>query len=62
VLALVRVGATEVVVLVGADDVVDDAEGTEPLGPVRYQLAEGSPRHSPTVTARYPAENKDVRM
>jgi len=25
---------------------------TEPAGPLRYQFATGSPRHSPTVTAR----------
>ena len=35
---------------------------TEPGGPVRYQFAGESPRHSPTVTARYPLENSDVRM
>ena len=30
------------------------AELTDPAGPARYQLAAGSPRHSPTVTASYP--------
>jgi hypothetical protein len=59
VLTPVRVGATEMVVLVGPDeeDVVrvetTAVVGTSvpPLGPARYQLAAGSPRHSPTVTA-----------
>lgn len=36
--------------------------GTEPAGPERYQLASGSPRHSPTVTALYPCENSEVKM
>lgn len=45
-----RVGLTvvdEAVVVVGEP---------EPEGPVRYQLLCGSPRHSPTVTARKPFE------
>lgn len=52
VLAPVLVGATEIVVLVGtaADD--GDDEGDDEAGPARYQFDGGSPRHSPTVTAR----------
>jgi hypothetical protein len=36
------------------DDVLTVLEGTTtgPLGPARYQFSAGSPRHSPTVTAR----------
>jgi hypothetical protein len=47
---LVEVGATE------------PLGTTPPVGPVRYQLATGSPRHSPTVTARKPAAKREVRM
>lgn len=64
----VRVGATEMVVLVGpVGGVLVEVGATEPLGttppvgPVRYQLAAGSPRHSPTVTALKPAANREVR-
>lgn len=49
-LITVLVGAVEMLVLVGTLEVV----GLE--GPVRYQFAGGSPRHSPTVTAWYPDE------
>lgn len=63
VLAPVRVGATDTVVFVGALDVVVVEEETAgPPGPVRYQFETGSPRHSPTVTARYPEANREVRM
>ena len=59
VLVLVRVGATEVLVLdvlvleveVALEVVVEVEVTTEPPGPARYQLDTGSPRHSPTVTA-----------
>jgi hypothetical protein len=52
VLSPVRVGVTETVVLVVVRDVDAVLDGTtDPLGPARYQLEDGSPRHSPTVTA-----------
>lgn len=39
------------------DEVLEVEDGTDPPPPaLRYQFAGGSPRHSPTVTIRYPRE------
>ena len=50
----VWVGAVEVVteVAVEVEAAVDVLAPGPELGPVRYQFSFGSPRHSPTVTAR----------
>jgi hypothetical protein len=55
---LVDPAAVVVVVFVVAAVVL----GSAPPGPARYQLAMGSPRHSPTVTALYPFLVRDASM
>jgi hypothetical protein len=63
VVRLVDVNRVDVVDRVGVVirvEVVGPTTG--PPGPARYQFEGGSPRHSPTVTARYPLENNEVSM